>query len=176
MAQRPRRKTHRYQSRPAQPAPTNAQAKILAGLNALEMLEAHAAHYLHDVIWYGAASFAGGRGKPWAGALIWLREKGWHTQTYQHLTLFGVWAAASEAGSTQLLVGTKPLQYSAPIYTPEAYHQLIKRGFQTYYDDDGAPPDGRSSVRILAYEPAQRLALRDTLSDAVRAWMIARSN
>lgn len=166
-----RKQTRRYNARrPARTLFTNEQANILTGLNVLDTLEKHAKTYMDDVHWYGADSFSG---KDWASSLIWFRKQGLHTQTYQQLTLFGVWAIAQD-NSTQLQLGTKPLQYAAPIYTPEAYFQLIKRGFKTYYNDSGNPPEAQYITQTFDFSPETRIALRDELSDAIKAWMIAR--
>jgi len=140
----------------------NPQAYILAGLNVFAVLENQAPQYLHAVLWYGPRSFAA---RDWAAVLIWYRKKGYHN--YQALTLFGIWARA-DLGRTGLCIGHKTLQYQAAIYNPESYHQLIKRGFTTYYADAGTPPDEDGILFQTLYEPTRRLALRRELASAMR--------
>jgi hypothetical protein len=145
--------------------PTNPQARILAGLDVMRVLEENAPNYLQDVLHYGPSSFAG---NGWAAALIWYRNKGYYT--YRELTLFGVWAVA-DADTTKILLGTKPLQYNAPVYNPSAYFNLIQRGFKTYYGDDGRPPSATSITFETVFDPTARLKLRQTLADEIIEWL-----
>lgn len=140
---------------------SNGQAIILSGLNALQILELEAPKYLDDVLHYGPASFVGNN---WAAALIWFRRKGYHE--YKELTLLGVWAI-SKGDESELLIGTKKLHYTAPVFNPESYMQLIKRNFQTHYKDDASPPLQDDSATRIKYETARRLALRQELKDAL---------
>jgi hypothetical protein len=144
---------------------SNAQALILSGLNVLQILEVQAPKYLQNLLHYGPNSFVG---KDWAAALIWFRQKGYHQ--YKNLTIFGVWAVANHT-ETELRIGTKQLQFSAPVFNPESYMQLIKHNFQTHYKDDGSPPPDDNIVRRINYDAAQRLALRQDIADAIIHWM-----
>jgi hypothetical protein len=144
---------------------TNPQARVLAGLDVLTVLEENAPKYLQDVLHYGPASFAG---RGWASALVWYRDKGYYT--YRELTLFGVWVV-EEADITQILLGTKPLQYSAPVYNASSYHHLIKNGFKTYYGDSGSPPPRDSIYYETPFDPTARLKLRQTLADEIIQWL-----
>jgi len=84
------------------------------------------------------------------------------------LTLLGVWA--TPGSQVTITVGTRQLPYNAPIFTAEAYWQLIKRDYSVYYADDGSPPtDDRVLLRTV-YDPAQRLTLRAQIADALSGW------
>jgi hypothetical protein len=144
---------------PQETHPTNPQARVLAGLDVLSVLEEHAPKYLQDILHYGPASFAG---EGWASALVWYRQKGYYT--YRELTLFGVWVMDG-ADTTTILLGTKLLQYSAPVYNPSSYHHLIKNGFKTYYGDSGSPPSRDNIHYETTFDPTARLKLRQTLAD-----------
>jgi hypothetical protein len=146
-------------------SPTNAQAIILSGLNVLQTLEEQTPKYLHDVLHYGPKSFVG---KDWAAALIWFRKKGYHE--YKELTLFGVWAVAHE-DENHLLIGIKNLAFTAPVFNPESYMQLIRHNFQTHYKDDGSPPPEGEIVTHTKYNAAKRLALRQDIKDTIVQWL-----
>jgi hypothetical protein len=145
--------------------PTNPQARILSGLDVMRVLEENAYKYLHDILIYGPASFAG---NGWAAVLIWYRDKGYHN--YRELTLFGLWAV-DDNGTTQLQLGTKSLQFSAPVYNAESYNTLIKRGFKTYYGDDGSPPPSENITFTITFDPTARLKLRQMLADEMIQWL-----
>lgn len=145
--------------------PTNPQARILSGLNVLRVLEDNATKYLHDVLHYGPNSFAG---KGWASALIWYRDADYHS--YRNLTLFGVWAV-DESETTRLLLGTKTLEFSAPVYNAESYHALIKMGFKTYYGDDGSPPPTDDIIYETSFDPTRRLKLREEIATEIIQWL-----
>ena len=149
----------------AETPPTNPQARILSGLDVMRVLEENAYKYLHDVLVYGPGSSAG---NGWAAALIWFRSKGYHN--YKELTLFGVWSVA-DGEQTKLLLGTKPLQFSAPVYNAESYNTLIKRGFKTYYGDDGSPPPSDNISYETTFDATARLKLRQTLADEIIQWL-----
>lgn len=144
---------------------TNAQATILSGLNVLQTLEVQAPQYLKDVLHYGPESFVGDE---WATTLIWFRKKGYHQ--YKVLTLFGVWAVTNE-DETELLIGTKKLKFTAPVFNPESYTQLIKRNFQTHYKDDASSPPDDDIIKRISYNESNRLALRQDLKIAIIQWM-----
>ncbi len=98
------------------------------------------------------------RGKGWTGVVIWCRQRGYSTRPT--LTLLGVWAVART-----VIVGRKSLPFTAPVYTAEAYHRLIKRSFKTYHDDDGSPPP--QHLWRARYDSAERLKLREALVTAL---------
>lgn len=143
----------------------NEQAIILSGLNVLQALEIQAPQYLRDVLHYGPESFVGDE---WAATLIWFRQKGYHQ--YKDLTLFGVWAVKNE-DETELLISAKNLKFSAPVFNPESYMQLIKRNFQTHYKDDGSPPPDDDIIKRICYDEANRLALRQEVKIAIIQWL-----
>lgn len=160
-----RRATHWPQTRQQ---PANPLAVVLSGLDVLRVLEENTPKYLLDVLHYGPGSFAG---DGWAAVLVWFRRKGYHQ--YQALTLFGVWAVP-ENEQTRLVLGTKPLQFSAPVYNAESYHQLIQQGFKTYYGDTGSPPTTDNIIFTADYDPTRRLALRQEVADAIVQWLRTR--
>lgn len=152
---RPGRRFRWGHDRPARK--TSVQGAILAGLNALQVLDEQAPSYLREVLHYGPASFAKAG---WAAALVWSRKKGY--QHYATLTLYGVWVV-QQGEHNDIQLGHKTLHYSAPIYNPESYFSLIRQDFRTYYGDDGSPPPTEQLHYHVRYDPTQRLALRATL-------------
>jgi hypothetical protein len=58
-------------------------------------------------------------------------------------------------------IGVKRLSYSAPFYDAEAYHKLIRRNYDLYYQDDDTPPVDALSI---PYQPELRLSLRETIA------------
>ena len=158
-----RRKIRRTINKPQNQS--NEQAIILSGLNILQTLEENSYKYFQDVLHYGPSSFVGDN---WAAALIWFRQKGYHE--YKTITLFGVWAI-TEGDKTSLLMGTKHLNFTAPVFNPESYMQLIKHNFQTHYKDDGSPPPDDDITLRINYDAAKRLALRQEIKDAIIQWM-----
>jgi hypothetical protein len=149
--------------RPEQKPPASPLAMLLSGLNVAEALEAGAPRYLYRYLHYGPALFSA---ENWAGLLVWFREQGYYS--YQELQLFGVWAVRQDE-QVHLLVGERHLHYTAPVYNPESYHHVIRQSFKPYYNDSGQPPQGASIFYQADYDPARRLALRQEISDAIRA-------
>jgi hypothetical protein len=141
--------------------PRNAQSLILSNLNLLQVLEDNAPKYLQNYLHYGPAAFVG---EGWASCLVWYREKGYNN--YQELWLFGAWAKQEEE-ATIILIGTKPLQFSAPVFNAESYNAIIKTSFKPYYNDKGSPP-AEDDIQFRAiYEESRRLALRRELADSI---------
>lgn len=155
-----RKQINRFGSAAEPKRSSNPQAHILAGLNVVQSLEEAAHQYIEDLLWHGSGSFTG---QGWASVVIWLREKGYNT--YHNLTLFGVWAVEKEAGE-ELLVGTRQLAYSASVYNAEAYEQLIRRSFTTYYGE-GKPPEADDVLLRVDWDIQRRLALREELRTAI---------
>ncbi len=104
---------------------------------------------------------------PWAGVVIWRRGSGYHD--YKQIQLIGIWAFTGENGAPILTVGSKMLAYSAHGYEAEAYHKLIRKHFNIYYRDDGSPPPPAGRRFTLAYDPAHRLEIRETLIGPLRS-------
>jgi len=115
----------------------------------------------------------------WHGALVWHKPKGYGQ--YQTLGLLGIWAV--EMGEEiEVIVGTKTLTFSAPIYNAESYQLQMKRGFKTYYEGDASPPNmiNRHDAKNLEkkedilfqtpYDRGKRLELRDAVEAALGRW------
>lgn len=146
------------------PAPSpkrNQQSLILASLNLLQALEDNAPKYLQNWLNYGPATFVG---EGWASYLVWYREKGYNN--YHELWLFGVWAQL-ENETTSILIGTKPLQFTAPVFNAESYNAIIKTTFKPYYKDNASPPAEDDICFRAVYDETRRLALRRELADAL---------
>jgi hypothetical protein len=146
------------------PAPSllrNQQSLILSSLNLLQVMEESAPKYLRNWLHYGPAAFVG---EGWASYLVWYREKGYNN--YQELFLFGVWAR-QEDESIAMLIGTKPLKFSAPVFNAESYNAIIKTTFKPYYNDKGNPPAEEDVHYRAVYDESRRLALRRELADAI---------
>jgi hypothetical protein len=149
-------------NRPTPTAPrANLQSLVLTGLNLLQVLEENAPKYLQNWLHYGPSAFLG---EGWAANLLWYREKGYNN--YQELRLFGVWARKEEDATT-LLIGTKPLQFTAPIFNAESYNAIIKTNFKPYYNDSAEPPAEDDIHFRTVYEESRRLALRRELADKI---------
>jgi hypothetical protein len=133
-------------------------ARILDGLNVWGILEALRAKRFSPNLCYGPKVIGGLTPVPYVGVVLWHRPAGYYG--YKTLTLLGVWARY-EGDNPALLVGVKRLSYSAPFYDAEAYHKLIRRSYDLYYQDDGAPP---ADATVFPYQPEQRLSLRDTIA------------
>lgn len=143
------------------PPKSNAQSLVLASLNLMQILEDNAPKYLQNWLHYGPASFLG---DSWAAYLLWYREKGYNN--YQQLYLFGVWAQKKDE-LTQLLIGTKTIEFTAPVFNAESYNAIMKTSFKTYYNDKGDAPNDDDIYFRTNYEDSRRLALRRELADAL---------
>lgn len=107
-------------------------------------------------------------GAPWVGVVIWARAAGY--TGYRHLRVIGVWAVAPSSASDAaplIHVGARMLPFRAPFYEAEAYHKLMRRGFETYYQDDGAPPAAHECAHCEAHSPDDRLARRARITTAL---------
>lgn len=140
-------------------------ARILENVDAWGKLEAIRRNKRLRKVVYGPKIVQGLAPDAWVGIVLWRRGSGYHG--YKQLQLVGVWAF-EEAGQTVLTVGTKWLAYSAPFYEAEAYHKLIRRSFDLYYEGDPTPPIDPLYRRI--YEPEQRLTIREEIRAALEAW------
>ncbi|MDX2163521.1 MAG: hypothetical protein SF162_19560 [bacterium] len=149
-----------------------AQKRLAAALdavNALGALDDARRVRFSPALCHGAAARLGLTPQPWVGAMIWHRPPGY--LGYKTLTLMGVWAVApdpeGQTEAVEMRVGVKRLPFAAPFYDPESYFKLIRTQFDLYYQDDGAPP--AASTLIVRYDADQRLALRETIRQAVFA-------
>ena len=141
-------------------------ARVLDGLNVMDALETLRRRRFSPNLCYGPKAFSGLTPAPWVSALIWHRPAGYFG--YRTLTLLGVWAI-DQASETVITVGTKTRPYNAPFYEAEAYHKLIRQGFDLYYEENGSPPPESGRCMTATYTADQRLALRDAVTQALNA-------
>lgn len=147
----------------AQPA-QEALARILDSLDAWGAAET-ARTLMPRLISWGPKAVSGLLPMTWVGVVVWQRAPGY--SGYKLLTVRGIWAL-QEGTDARIIVGQKVLPYSASFYEAEAYHKLIRKGFDIYYSDTGAPPTTTRSYDAL-YSLEQRLEMRE----AVKAWRVA---
>src|SRR5690606_27984089 len=133
-------------------------ARILDGLNVWGTLEELRTKRFSPNLCYGPKAIGGLVPTPFVGVVLWHRPAGYYG--YKTLTLLGVWAKL-EGEKPELLIGSKRLAYSAPFYDAEAYHKLIRRNYDLYYQDDDLPP---SDALTIPYQPEHRLTLRETIA------------
>jgi hypothetical protein len=91
-----------------------------------------------------------------------------------------------------VVVSTRYLRYSAPVFNPESYYHHIRHKFDLFYEGDASPPEtafknesanlvgdalrpsptpASDSILFQAvYDPAQRLEQRGEIERAVREW------
>lgn len=146
--------------------PKNAAASILDGLNAMQVMDRVMLHSYDGVRVYGPKSF---QAKGCAGVVVWMLPHGY--DSYRELVLFGIWAVENE-GKTQIIIGTKRLKYTAPVFNAESFWTLIKRGYDTYYDDNRQPPEAGDRLFAVPFDPMRRIALREEIASVVHHWSI----
>lgn len=154
-------------SSPATETAMSTCVKALDALNIVDLLDDLRRHPPDSIQCYGPKSIVR---KTWAGTVVWCKRKGFNT--HLQLLLLGVWAIQRD-DAIAIVVGTKELVYSAPIYTAEAYHKLIRTDYTVYYDDDGSPPPEKHLFSTV-YDPAERLAIRQAIADAAAQWLTGR--
>lgn len=132
-------------------------ARILDGLNVLGTLEALRMKRFSPSLCYGPKTIGALEPVACVGVVLWFRPAGYYG--YKILSLLGVWARG-EGAVPQISVGLKRLAFSAPFYDAEAYHKLIRRAYDLYYQDDNLPP---TDAFTISYSAALRLSLRDTI-------------
>jgi hypothetical protein len=144
----------------AQPV-QEALARILDSLDAWGAAEL-ARKAMPRLTGWGPKAVSGASPSAWVGVVVWQRAAGY--TGYKLLTVRGIWAL-QEGTDARIIVGQKVLPYTASFYEAEAYHKLIRKGFDIYYGDNGAPPTTR--LYDALYVAEQRLAMRE----AVKATM-----
>ncbi len=132
----------------------DALAQVLDAVNAFDTLDALQSQIR---LCYGPKVISSAA--PSKGVVIWQRPPGYHG--YKVLTLIGVWARLIE-DTPQIVVGSKRLAFSAPFYDADAYHKLIRRSYDLYYQDDKLPP--RDPAFSAPYAADLRLELRRTVA------------
>lgn len=150
----------------------NDLAAILDGLNALGFLEGLRKKKLRTISIYGPKALRGqieseGKSWQWAAAVTWYKSRGYHH--YRTLTLLGIWAVEVEDG-TQIIIGSKTLEFDAPVFNPESYYREIKKRFDLYYKGDGSPPPETDWLYRALYLADERLAQRDVVESTLAAW------
>lgn len=133
-------------------------ARILDGLNVWDALDELRTKRFSPNLCYGPKAIGGLAPVPYVGVVLWHRPAGYYG--YKSLSLLGVWAR-QEGEYPAILVGVKRLPYTAPFYDAEAYHKLIRRSYDLYYQNDGAPP---ADALAISYQPDLRLSLRETIA------------
>lgn len=116
----------------------------------------------------GPRTFTGFKPHTWVGVIGWRRGPGYYG--YRVLQLIGVWAIQDAPGPPLVVVGTKRLRYNAPTYEAEAYHKLLRKTFEPYYDGDASPPPETSRLYVARYGSERRLELRDAVRDTLAGW------
>ncbi len=137
---------------------------VLDSLNALDTLDDVRLTDRKGWLCWGPRAF---KGRDWVAALLWCKPATYHG--YRLLTAFGIWAIAQE-NAVEVVLGTKQLPYTAPFYEAEAYHKLMREGFDTYYSDDGSPPPEGDRLYSARYDADKRLEMRDALKAEIRRW------
>lgn len=138
-------------------------AAILDGLNAWRAVEGALAAAPRLLAW-GPKAVSGITPSAWVGVVMWARAPGY--DGYRVLTVRGVWAL-QEGEGVRVMAGVKRLVYNAPFYEAEAYHKLIRKNFDLYYGDDGAPPSRDVATLDTTYDEARRLELRELVKAAM---------
>lgn len=156
------RKPFGAESKPADPSPFDL---ILDFLNAYDTMDSLAQRAYSSILSYGPAVM---RDTDWAGVVLWYHAKTYYG--YRALNLLGIWVQQLET-DLHVILGLRHLSYTAPVYTAEAYYALIRKGFKTYYDDNGHPPQVENEILYQAiYEQKIRLSLRDAIQTHLKQW------
>lgn len=110
----------------------------------------------------------------WLGAVMWYKPSGY--SNYEQLGLLGVWSVGRADGH-DVVVGTRTLQFSAPVFNPESYYHHIKQKFDVYYSGEASPPtadqttDESNAIWYRAhYESDNRLLIRQAIEQALKQW------
>lgn len=144
----------------AQPA-QEALARILDSLDAWGAAEL-ARKAMPRLTAWGPKAVSGVSPSVWVGVVVWQRAPGY--TGYKLLTVRGIWAV-QEGTDVRILVGQKVLSYTAGFYEAEAYHKLIRKGFDIYYSDHGAPPTQCDYDALYTLEA--RLLMREAVQVAM---------
>jgi hypothetical protein len=147
-------------------------ASILDGLNAMGVLDDARKKRLKPFSVFGPKALRGrvesaDGMQSWAAGLIWFKPRGYHF--YRTLTLTGIWAVECGADA-RIIIGSKTLEFDAPVFNPESYNREIKRGFELYYGGDGTPPPESDHHFSCLYNPGERLTARKAVESALIAW------
>ncbi|MFN8376851.1 MAG: hypothetical protein U0694_28760 [Anaerolineae bacterium] len=136
----------------------------LDSLNALGMLDDVRITDRPGWVCWGPLAF---EGKDWLAALVWCKPATYHG--YRQLTVLGIWAQFADT-AIDITLATKTLAFTAPFYEAEAYHKLMRGGFDTYYNDKGAPPEESGWLYHSRYDADKRLEMRAALKAALLQW------
>jgi hypothetical protein len=167
---RHRRIRDRLRTASQPPAPrSDALGQALDAVNAWGFLEDLVLRDPKAINCFGPGVFRGLLPVSWVGVCLWYRQRGYYH--YRTLHLLGIWAV--QAAEIRLLVGTKALAYSQPVFNAEAYFFRIQREFRTFYADDGSPPPEADCLYTSSYDPALRLATRQAIETALAGWLQA---
>jgi hypothetical protein len=139
-------------------------SSVLNSLNALDTLDDIRVTDRKGWLCWGPRAF---KGSDWVGALVWCKPATYHG--YRLLTVLGIWAIGEE-NAVDVVLGTRLLPYHAPFYEAEAYHKLMRDGFDIYYEDKGSPPEESGRLFVTRYETDKRLDIRVALKAAIVQW------
>jgi hypothetical protein len=149
----------------------NDLGTVLDGLDVLGKLEMIAAAGVMMPRANGPKTFSGFKPHTWVGVALWRRGGGYYG--YRILQIVGVWAVQDAPGPPLIVVGTKRLRYIAPTYEAEAYHKLLRKTFEPYYDGDASPPPDATRLLSARYGSERRLELRDAVQRLLSDWAAA---
>ena len=138
--------------------------QTMDALNATALLEELAAHRLPRYALYGPRCYSG---DTWLSCVLWSHAR--RVSGYRMLSVMGIWVCRFDP--TELIVGSRQLVYSAPVFNGEAYYKLIRQNYRTYYSDNGHPPDVADCLLHAIYHHEDRLDLRRRLQECVHGWL-----
>lgn len=134
----------------------NALERVLDDLNAFDALDQLRRR---TQLCYGPKVIHSGGKLISTGVVIWRRAPGYYG--YKTLSLIGLWTFHRDE-QTLVAIGTKKLAFSPPFYDADAYHKLIRKDYDLYYQDDRTPP--AKPAFAVRYDAEQRLDLRETVA------------
>ena len=140
-------------------------ADALNALNAAGILAETQRKFTTSYLCYGPKTVRDDSETPYLGSVIWCRPTGYYH--YETLTIFGIWAIPAE-DHTQILMGTRCLEFCLPFYQPEQYHYDLRKDFAKFYGKETPPPE--QPLHTLAYQSDSRIDQRFLVQTLVERW------